>query len=240
MQWTPPDPPALFAALDATWPPLRQIDRGGWRIRIDPAGGKRVTAATALDAAADPETAAALQREAGQRPLFQIRPGEEALDQTLASRGYAFVDPVTLYAGPAAPALQDPPSRTVIFCDGPLALMAGLWASGGIGQGRLDVMARTRGTKSYLLARHRDSPAGVAYVARHGRVAMLHALHVSDQHRRAGLGRALTAAAAYWGSDQGADTIALAVTDANAPANALYTAMGMIPSGRYHYRALPT
>ena len=35
---------------------------------------------------------------------------------------------------------------------------------------------------------------------------------------------------------QGATTFAVVVTEANAPARALYARLGMVVAGRYHYR----
>ncbi len=46
----------------------------------------------------------------------------------------------------------------------------------------------------------------------------------------------MIAAAAAWAAEQGADTVALVVTEANAPARALYSSLGMAPVGQYHYR----
>ena len=69
---------------------------------------------------------------------------------------------------------------------------------------------------------------------------MLHALEVAAPLRRAGLGRIMTRAAADWARRQGAETLALAVTDANVAANALYRDLGMQPVWHYHYRMKAT
>ena len=44
------------------------------------------------------------------------------------------------------------------------------------------------------------------------------------------------AGAQQWAAEQGADRLALAVTQANSGAIALYTSLGMQPVGEYHYR----
>jgi hypothetical protein len=46
-------------------------------------------------------------------------------------------------------------------------------------------------------------------------------------------------AAAQWGAARGAQHAAVLVTKANAPANALYTRLGMTPLQGYHYRIKP-
>ncbi|MBC7478416.1 MAG: GNAT family N-acetyltransferase, partial [Pseudorhodobacter sp.] len=117
-----------------------------------------------------------------------------------------------------------------------LQIAADLWAEGGIGPARIAVMHRAAGPKTALLARRHDRAAGVAYVAVHDRIAMLHALEVTPTQRRQGSAQNLLAAAAHWSAQQGAATLALVVTAANQPARALYERMGMTPLARYHYR----
>ena len=64
----------------------------------------------------------------------------------------------------------------------------------------------------------------------------IHAIAVRPALRRKGAGRQILAAAAQWAAEQGADRLALAVTQANSGAIALYTSLGMQPVGEYHYR----
>ncbi|RMH46254.1 MAG: GNAT family N-acetyltransferase [Alphaproteobacteria bacterium] len=238
-----PAPGALLAAMEATWAPAARIALGPWTLRRGEGGGKRVSAATAQDAAAAAariDEAAAAMRAMGQRPLFMLLPGQEALDAALAAQGYRIVDPVLVYHAPAeALAGLDPRGFHAIRCAAPLAIMRELWAAGGIGPGRLGVMARSGAARCFLLGRHRDRPAACGFVAAAGDVAMLHALHVAPDSRRAGMGRALTGAAAAWALEQGAPHLGLAVTEANLPARRLYEGLGMAARARYHYRALP-
>jgi hypothetical protein len=49
----------------------------------------------------------------------------------------------------------------------------------------------------------------------------------------------LTRAAAAWATGRGVPTLALAVTEGNAPARALYAGLGMAEAARYHYRLAP-
>jgi GNAT superfamily N-acetyltransferase len=65
---------------------------------------------------------------------------------------------------------------------------------------------------------------------------MIHAVEVRPALRRKGAARQMLNAAAHWAAEQGADRLALAVTEANAGARALYASLGMQPVGQYHYR----
>ena len=223
----------LFAAMEATWPPARTWQLGPFCLRDGAGGGKRVSAASLEDAftPADLEAAEAAMAP----PLFLIRPGEEALDSTLAARGYRVVDPVLAYAMPVAEIA--PPERMTTFPHWPpMAIARALWADAGISAARLAVMERAAGPKCVILGRVQDRAAGVAYVACHGETAMLHALEVVPALRRQGSAHNILRAAAAWALDQGAVTLALVVTEANAGARGLYASLGMKVVGQYHYR----
>ncbi|MBI1418757.1 MAG: GNAT family N-acetyltransferase [Limimaricola sp.] len=233
---------AFLAALEATWPSAGRVRGPRWQVRIGQGGGSRVSAATAEGVLrpSDIGLVAAAQAALGQPALWMIRPGDEALDAALAARGYAVKDPVTAYAGNvAAMAATPPPPVTAFEVWPPLAVQAEIWGTGGIGPERLAVMTRVAGPKTTFLGRVDDRPAGTAFVAAAGDVAMVHALEVAPAFRRKGLARHLMAAAARWAAGQGATHLALAVTRANDGANALYTSLGMGPVGQYHYRILP-
>lgn len=155
----------------------------------------------------------------------------------LATRGYELIDPVLLYSAPAARLADAPPDRLSTFpIWPPLAIMADIWAEGGIGPARLAVMARVPGRKTTILGRADDRAAAAAFIAVHGQTAMVHALHVLPEMRRKGLARNMMRAAALWAIGEGAGHITLAVTTANTAANALYSALGMNVVGQYHYR----
>ena len=65
---------------------------------------------------------------------------------------------------------------------------------------------------------------------------MIHALEVLPHQRRQGVAGRIMRAAAIWAEEQGAHTISLIVTQANAGAGALYASLGMSLVGQYHYR----
>jgi ribosomal protein S18 acetylase RimI-like enzyme len=227
----------LFAALDATWAAAATVETGGWTVREGRGGGKRVSAATTDREDADIAAAEDAQAALGQPPLFCLRDGQSALDAALAGRGYRIVDPVVLYEAPVAAIAAEPPARLSAFpLWPPLAITREIWAEGHIGPERLAVMERVGLPKTAILGRAGDRAAGAVFAAVAGDIAMTHALHVDPAARRQGLARNLMRAAAAWAAAQGAARLALAVTAANAPANALYRALGMRVAGRYHYR----
>lgn len=231
----------LFAALEATWPAAATSTSGPFTIRDGKGGGSRVSAATANGPATEAEIDAAedAMRALGQTPLFQIRPGNDALDAQLEARGYAVKDPTRIYAAPIDTVAEAPKgTKDVKTIHGwePLAFMLELWAEGGIGPERIEVMRRASAPKTGLLGRMVNSPGGTAFVSLDGDVAMLHALEVRKTSRRGGMGRVATIDAAMWARDQGARTFALACTEANTAANALYSGLGMADMGGYHYR----
>jgi GNAT superfamily N-acetyltransferase len=235
-------PEALTSLIDATWPAKSLREVNGWVIREGAGGGSRVSAATAtLDANLEEHPrAASAMRELGQTPLFMVRAGEEKLDVLLERDGYVIKDPVTYYTAPTdLLATQRPPAVTCFQVWPPLAAQAERWAAGGIDPARLAIRERARGSKTTVLGRLNDTPAGSAFAAIHNGTAMFHAIETAAAFRRQGLGRHMLAALAFWAKDQGADTVALLVTRANDGANALYTTLGMTPVGGYHYRIKP-
>ena len=234
-----PDAQRLLQALEATWPPVWSRRHGPFTLREGAGGGKRVSATT-LAGAFDAGDLAAAEVDAVARrevPLYQLRPGDEALDTALGARGYVVVDPTYLYAAPVE-ALLRPEQRPLaaIASEGCLGIMAEIWAAGGIGPERLQVMARASDPKAWILGRMDDRAAGVGFVALDGDIAMVHALEIADAFRRRGTGAAIMARAAKWAGARGARHMSVAVVARNAPANALYRALGMELCGRYHYR----
>ncbi len=236
-----PDAAALYDVCEGTWPPARSWADGPWTLRDGAGGGKRVSAATALGEVRDSDipAAEAAMREMGQRPLFMIREGERALDAMLDARGYALIDEVQLYVAPIDLLTDIPIPRVTCFSIWePLAIMAEIWAAGGVGPARLDVMERAQ-TKTGILARWNEKPGGVAFAAVQDGVAMVHAVEVLPHQRKQGVAQWMMRAAAFWGVKQGATHISVLCVTENKPANALYTKLGFTPVGTYHYRQSP-
>lgn len=234
------DAARIFEAMEATWPPAEITERDDWRLRRGRGGGKRVSAASPLSPHADVGRALAAMADWGQEPLFQIREEDAALDDRLSARRFQIIDRSQLCAAPAAALLDDAPETARLMRgEGRIAWMEEIWAEGGVGPGRLAIMDRCACEKSYLMARIGDRLAAVAFVAAHGDVAMVHAIETDHAMRRKGAGRMIMAGAARFAVEAGAATLALVVTEANAPANALYRSLGFSIVGRYHYRSAP-
>lgn len=228
----------LYQAIEATWPPASTQKVGPWTIRDGQRGGKRVSAATADGPvhAGDLPAAEDAMRALGQDPLFMIRAGDDALDALLAEAGYRVIDPVQIRTIPVADLAQLPPPVTAFTLWQPLQIAREIWAAGGIGPERLAVMDRVTGPKTSVLGRARDRAAGAAFVAIHEKIAFCHAVEVESTQRRQKTAVYMMGQAACWAQDQGATTLAVLVTDANAAANALYASLNMQVVGHYHYR----
>ncbi|MGA9411496.1 MAG: GNAT family N-acetyltransferase [Roseobacter sp.] len=235
------DSSALFEAIDATWPAARQFTSGPWVLRNGQGGGKRVSAATALQLV-DPEEIALAEdqmRALAQPPLFMLRDADDALDRDLEQRGYKIVDPVVVLTCPITRLTDQPvPPVTTFVIWEPLAIMVEMWAAGGIGPARLEVMRRAK-TKTAILARNKQKPAGTAFVAVHENIAMVHAVEVLKAHRRQGIAGWIMRQAAFWAQEQGATQMAVLCTKANTAALRLYSGLGFETAAQYHYRYNP-
>lgn len=208
----------VFAALAATWPPERSWPLGRVTCRAAPGGGSRVNACSGPDDLTEPELAP--------HPLWRVAPDQAALDARLAGLGYQRADPTLLRcgAGPATgPAVAHWP---------PTKAQRAVWAAGGIGRARLSVMDRVTGPKAALSV----TPFGVGFVALHQGITWLHALEIRADSRGRGEATRLMAGVAGWAARHGTGQIALLVTAANAPANALYDRLGFDDRPGYHYR----
>lgn len=223
---------ACMDTLAATWPAARVWRQDGWILRDGAGGGKRVAAASAAKGARAADLAALMP----DGPLAMLRPDQQALDAELAALGYDVVDPTLIYAAPVAGLAQKPPHVSLFDIWPPLAIMREIWAEGGIGPARLAVMDRAPHPKTAFIARLSDRAVGCGFCAIHDRIAMLHAVEIAPAHRRQGAARTMLHGAAHWAQAQGAAWVALAVTEANAPARALYEGAGMQAVTRYHYR----
>lgn len=232
-------PDWFYELLEQSWPAVSLRRVGPWLIREGRGGGQRVSAATAEAAvsAADISQAEAAMQALGQDPLFMLRDRDNALDTMLAARGYHKHDPVIAYAAPTATLATPAPSPMTAFpVWPPLSIATQIWAEAGIGPGRIAVMERATGPKTAILGRVNDRASGVAFVACHGEMAMLHALEVVPNLRRQGSANNIMRMAAIWAQDHGAKQLCLAVTEVNTNARTLYASLGMEVVGTYHYR----
>ena len=233
------DAQAFYAAIDGTWPAATKHNIGHWVIRDGQGGGKRASAATG-DGTGDVAQAERAMRALKQTPLFMIRAEDGVLDAALHARGYQIIAPTHGYATPVETLTDIPIPRVTAFAIWePLAIMEEIWAKGGIGRARMNIMARAR-AKTGILARWNEKPAGVGFVAIHEGIAMVHAVEVLEHQRRQGVAQWIMRRAAFWARDNGAHTLAVLTTASNGPANARFQRLGFDPAPGYHYRILPT
>ncbi|MEM8957023.1 MAG: GNAT family N-acetyltransferase [Pseudomonadota bacterium] len=245
-----PDAARLFEALEATWPPAGGDLVGPFRLRRGGGGGQRVSAAVWDDGAGplDPARARDGLAEAearmadwGQVPLFMLRgDADDALDRILTDLGYRQSDPSLLLTVPVdrLAGRELPPLRAILAAPD-LAICREIWADGGVGPARQDVIARAPPPACAILGRLGDMPVGAALVAVDGPIAMVHALHVLPAHRGEGVGRMMLLRAAHWAAARGCSTLALAVVAKNAVARRLFAELGFAQSAGYHYRVAP-
>lgn len=232
-------PDRLHRALDATWPPSSQRRCGSFLFRDGSGGGKRVSAAT-LEGPFSKDALDRVEAELCSRvALFMIRAGDNELDAILAARGYARIDLTIFYTAEIETLAEEPRPSSLFECWPPLALQKQIWRDAGIGPERLAVMARASEPRSSFIARFQNRAAGVGFCALDREVAMLHALEIEPTFRRQGVARYMVRGIASWARKQGAEWFALAVTERNLAARGLYTALGMVEAGRYHYRRAP-
>ena len=241
------DAARIAGAIAATWPPGEPRNMGPFLVPSARAGGNRVCAARLVDreddgasvTAVDVRAVAEAQTATGEAPLFMVFDWQAPLDACLAREGYRVRDATDMLLVRVADIAAPPPPVSCFGIWPPLAVTEDVWAEGGIGPDRLAVMHAARGPKTSLLGRVDDRPAGAAFVAVDPPIAMLHALEVTPQARRKGLGRLMVRAAAHWAQGQGARDLAVLVTQANAPAQALYASLGLRAVGHYRYRVKP-
>ncbi|PHQ99815.1 MAG: GNAT family N-acetyltransferase [Marinosulfonomonas sp.] len=229
----------LYQTGDATWPAAEFLTIGNWTIRRGAGGGQRVSSATANGPVTSEDINVAEQAMGalGQNHLFMIREGDDALDAQLEAKGYRIKDPVNLYICPIETLTKIAPERLAAFpIWPPLAIINEIWAEQGIDAGRQAVMARAKGPKTAILARQNDRAAGVAYLAIHNSMAMLHALEVVPDQRRQGVAVNIMGVAAIWAQDNGATAFSVICVRDNVGANTLYTSLNMENVGHYHYR----
>ena len=111
------------------------------------------------------------------------------------------------------------------------------------GQDHLPPVARkvltSAAEQSFVSIRDGDQVLAIARLSLAGGLAGLTAVEVHPDHRRQGLGAAITAAACEQAQRGGIARVFLQVEVDNAPAQALYGRLGFGYSHRYHYRVAP-
>lgn len=161
---------------------------------------------------------------------------DAALQAALRERGFDLATPTAILTCPIDRLTDLPvPPVTAFAIWPPLAIQREIWAAGNINPARQAVMDRVPAPRASILGRVKDRAAGAGFVAVHGDVAMVHAIEILPEWRRHGLGGWLMRQAAFWGGEQGAARLGLAVSRANIGAMALYQALGFSEVAGYGY-----
>lgn len=233
---------ALCAAFEETSPAVETAMAGGFRVGRGAGAGGRCGSARPIGewSLSDIALAEECHDRWCQPRLFRVMEGDAKLIASLQARGYRLEAPtLVLEAKVSELAALQPPPMTSFAIWPPLAIQRRIWDETGIDAARQSVMTRAPAPKTALLGRIHDRAAAAGFVAAFGsadsRVALLHALAVLPQFRRQGLAGWLAREAAIWARGQAASRLAVAVTDSNAPARALYDSLGFTCAGRYVY-----
>ena len=230
-----------YEVLHATWPPARSWTLGPFTLRDGAGGGKRVDAATTRSFPNEEEITGAERAmdRPGRQVLFAVRSDQNDFDRMLAERGYLVLDPTLVLTCLVEALVRTTPPVSGFTVWPPLQVQRDIWAEGRIGPERLAVMDRVAGPKTSILGRTDDRPSATAFAAIHDTTAMVHALEVRKAARRQGAAGHIMAHAARWAQAQGAETMAVLVTEANVGAVAFYRRLGMDGARCYHYRVRP-
>lgn len=232
----------------AAWPALETVEADGWALRAADGYTKRANSANAVAPAHASVDLQIARIEAHYRArhlptIFRLSPlADPAIDRALDARGYARIDPsVVMVARPGhhrhdAHAVDAADPWTGWFDD----FVAATEATAALAA-KLAALLRCVAPPA-LFARIPDAeerPTAFAMaVAEDGYVGIFEVLS-APHARRQGFARRAVAHAMAWGFAQGAHTAYLQVAADNAPALALYAALGFVPLYGYHYRVAP-
>lgn len=234
------------ACLNA-WPALRQVLLDGWVLRFSHGLSRRANSANPLRGERRAVEALiadcqALYRRERQPAIFRLPTliGPDC-DARLAAAGYSSegescvlygdIDAVTAAADPEV-RLMARPARDW------LAAMARL-QNHSVGQARAyrRIVGAVALPAAFAALESEGEIAALAYGAVHDRLLCYKSVVADTRWRRRGFARRVVMALAAWGRSQGAVGACLEVEAPNAPALALYDAVGLKTElYRYHYR----
>lgn len=97
------------------------------------------------------------------------------------------------------------------------------------------IMERIQAPRAFATAVLEGRPVGVALGVAVDRLLVLECIATLPESRRRGVASATITALASWAGEQGTTGALLAVQESNAPARALYRALGLVEAGAYAY-----
>jgi ribosomal protein S18 acetylase RimI-like enzyme len=234
------------ACLNA-WPALREVLLDGWLLRFSKGLTRRANSANPLGPVshADLRACEALYRRSGLPTIFRILTLIDAsVDDRLAEAGYTREGESCVLYGPLEQ-IEAARDRDVRFLDQPTSeWFAGMAALQTHPSEQAVTYRRIVGQLAIPAAFAELSDEGgtvaLAYGALHNGLLCYESVITASRSRRRGYGRRIITALAAWAKDQGAVGACLEVEAHNAPARALYDAIGLKRElYRYHYRREP-
>jgi ribosomal protein S18 acetylase RimI-like enzyme len=234
------------ASLNA-WPALRQLVFDGWLLRFGDGHTRRANAVSALHAGLrDPRekiaVCEALYRAQGLPTLFRLTGmSEPGLAPVLDALGYRSEGETRVLFADLARHRPAAPSRIELSSTPTEPWLAALAECHQYSEKQrlaarriLDALALPA---IFAAARVEGTIASVAFAALHDGIASVNLVVTHPEHRRKGLSRQVISAILAWAQENGASGACLGVEATNAPAIALYEALGFRTElYRYHYR----
>lgn len=246
-----PEVAELDLSAERIWPPERLEIDSGWRCRLDRGASRRANSVLAVDWSGNElgparDRVAALYREAGLRPCFQITPASTPpeLDERLAYLGYASEgDSLVMLADPADVLAVAETGRSVKLAE---KRPSRTWLSAfGVGRppGEVDakaaILGRIQCPVTYAELREDDETFAVGVGILDGTLGWFNCMQTRPDQRRRGLARSILTALATSLASEGASRLALQVEMDNPAGQALYQGFGFEAVYSYHYRTLP-
>lgn len=234
--------PDLTTAFEETWPAAEYANVGGFRVGRGLGAGGRVSSARAVAnwQFSDIDAVISICRQWSQPALFRVTDDDQPLIESLNAAGFAESNPTLILEAPVSllTAASPPPISTFELWP-PMAIQREIWAEGKIGRARQAVIDRVKVPRRAILGRSKDRAAGAAFAAVSHGIVMVHCIEVKPAFRRQLVAERMLQTAAHWGQSCGANRVALAVSQANQPAVALYDKLGLKTSARYGYYMRP-
>jgi N-acetylglutamate synthase len=248
-------PPALDRALllaieragVLAWPAVETQVVDGWLWRFANGGSQRANSVSTLDYTGTDidKTIADVEqryRARGARPLFQISDvcAPSDLDQRLQIRGYISKDRCTTLIRKAPAGDHEIGSGFEIFDRATPAWTACYTSVITPDRRRTapDILARVPRGAAFCGVRREGRIVATALGVSHGGVTIAECVASLAEARGQGAASTVMRGLAAWGAGQGAHTIALQALEHNAPAQALYRALGYTLAGHYDIRGL--
>ena len=243
--------PALEWRVEETclnaWPALREVLLEGWMLRFSAGLTRRTNSANPLRPVSqvDLRVCEALYRRLGLPTIFRVLSLIDPLvDERLAEAGYTGEgESCVLYAPMEDIAAGRDPD--VKLLDQPTPAWFGAMAAlqnHSSEQAAIyrRIVCQLAVPVAFAVLSEEGGTAALAYGALHNGLLCYESVITDRRRRRQGWGRRIVSALAAWARDQGAVGACLQVEAHNAPARALYNAIGVTRElYRYHYRREP-